>query len=666
MTSTSRKPSGQPHDLGVPSLLNLAATATIELAAGGADADKALPRFRMVAYTGAPMRIAGWRYPVVLDLAGLTIPSQSRPIRFGHDPLSGVGHTDAIRIEDGQLTATGVVSRDTAAAREIVVSAKNGFPWQASVGAGVEEFEFIKENQKVVVNGRALTGPLNVVRKSTLGEISFVDLGADGNTSASVAAKAQESATMTTATGNPNTQEPATPDAADTVQSLRAAAASEIKRIAAIRRIFANQHADVEARAIQEGWDETRAELEKLRLDRPAAPAVAGTRADDRFPAARMIEAAMALARNLAEPERHYQADLLQAAEDRYGPGLKIRQVIYFVAQANGYTGSPYIDASNISDAMHYAWTVPLSVRASGSSTLSLPAILSNLANKELLDAYQEEDQTWREIAVVRSVSDFKTVTNHRLLDEMEYEELAPDGELKHGKLSEETYTRQARTYGKMFALTRDKIIDDDMSAFDEIRKQLGAGAARRLNSVFWKTFLNNTSFFTTGRGNFISGAGTALGLDGAGLQEGILAFRKLKSPDKKRIGGVPTILLIPPELQFIAQRLYQSTAVNTGGASTKDMVPNDNIHAGKYRPVVCDWLSDAEFAGNSAKAWYLFRNPGVLAPVAVSFLDGVQTPTVEAADADFNKLGIQFRGYFDFGVDLAEPLAGIKVKGEA
>ena len=62
-----------------------------------------LPRFSMVAYTGGPMRIAGWRYPVIVDLAGLAIPSQNRPIRFGHECGSGVGHTDQIRIEDGQL-----------------------------------------------------------------------------------------------------------------------------------------------------------------------------------------------------------------------------------------------------------------------------------------------------------------------------------------------------------------------------------------------------------------------------------------------------------------------------------------------------------------------------------------------------------------------------------
>ena len=77
----------------------------------------------------------GW--PVIVDLAGMAIPSQNRPIRFGHDMQSGVGHTEVIQIDNGKLLASGMVSRDTAAAREIVTSARNGFPWQASIGARV-------------------------------------------------------------------------------------------------------------------------------------------------------------------------------------------------------------------------------------------------------------------------------------------------------------------------------------------------------------------------------------------------------------------------------------------------------------------------------------------------------------------------------------------------
>ena len=92
--------------------------------------------------------------------------------------------------------------------------------------------------------------------------------------------------------------------------------------------------------------------------------------------------------------------------------------------------------------------------------------------------------------------------------------------------------------------------------------------------------------------------------------------------------------------------------------------VQNDNIHKGKYKPVVVNELSDSDYTGNSATAWYLFG--GILKPMVVSVLNGVETPTVESADADFNQLGIQFRGYHDFGCDKAEWLSGIKSKGAA
>lgn len=168
----------------------LSFSADIDIQAAADGPQQGMPKFSMVAYTGGPMRLGGWRHPVVVDLSGMQIPAQKRPIRMNHDSGLGVGHTESIRVEGGKLLAAGVVSRSTPAAADVVSSGKNGFPWQASIGASSEEVEFVKEGQSAAVNGQTVAGPINVVRKSTLGEISFVDLGADGNTSASIAAKA--------------------------------------------------------------------------------------------------------------------------------------------------------------------------------------------------------------------------------------------------------------------------------------------------------------------------------------------------------------------------------------------------------------------------------------------------------------------------------------------
>jgi len=163
---------------------------TVEAAEG--DGAKQMPRFRMVAYTGGTMRISGFPHPVVVDLEGLAIDRQDIPVRLDHKPMQGVGHTQRVVIADGQVLAEGLISRDTSWARDVTKSGVNGFPWQASIGAAVIDAQFIPNGQHVTVNGRTFTGPLHVVRRAVLKEISFVDSGADANTSAKVAAQSPE------------------------------------------------------------------------------------------------------------------------------------------------------------------------------------------------------------------------------------------------------------------------------------------------------------------------------------------------------------------------------------------------------------------------------------------------------------------------------------------
>jgi phage major head subunit gpT-like protein len=251
------------------------------------------------------------------------------------------------------------------------------------------------------------------------------------------------------------------------------------------------------------------------------------------------------------------------------------------------------------------------------------------------------------------------------MLDDMEYELLGPGGLIKHGTTGEESYTRKADTFAKMFALTRTDIINDDLGAFDDLRQRIGRGGAIKLNNLFWTTFLSNpTTFWTAARTNYIEGATTNLAADGVGLSKGVEAFRKRRSPAKdgsKRLGGAPKRLLVPPELETVADQLYtarNSTNVKAGDANT---------HAGKYQPIVANQLSDEAFGGGySATAWYLLGDKSMGSPVVVSFLNGQETPTVESADADFNTLGVQFRGFHDFGCDQGEFLGAVKSKGAA
>ncbi|MGB7323411.1 MAG: hypothetical protein WBD31_00970, partial [Rubripirellula sp.] len=181
----------------VPSSLRIVCddAATIQLAAAEeAGEDKpALRKFSMTAYTGGAMRLGGWPYPVVVDLAGMRVTRKSRPILKDHDRGSIVGHTDDITINDKSLVVAGVISGVGTTAQEVIATSENGFPWQASLGASADKVVFIPEGKTAQANGREQKGPIYIARKSTLGEVSFVALGADDNTEARVAAGLAES-----------------------------------------------------------------------------------------------------------------------------------------------------------------------------------------------------------------------------------------------------------------------------------------------------------------------------------------------------------------------------------------------------------------------------------------------------------------------------------------
>ena len=676
---------------------------TVTIQAAGGD----LKRFEMVAYTGGKLRVPMYALPIVIDLAGLDIPSQQRPVLRDHKPFKVVGHTDSVQVVDGKtVLATGVISGTGPDAREVLATASNGFQWACSIGALPDEgaLQLLRPGETAEANGQTFIGPLYIARRSALKEISFVPIGADAAATAYVAASGGTDMTFeqwalgfmtmeefqaltedakavlqkvydslqagtdttdsTDSTSTDTTTPPTDPTAMATASANPpAAAASGATGVQAVSvpSIQAMQPIITAAVAQALALQQVRNRNPQPASNGPHIHVSRGRVA----PTPAIIEAALCMTLNVPKLESHYKEQDLEAASKQFR-NISLQQVMIMAAAANGYQPGPgeRIHSGNLRPVMRAAFSGAPMIQA-GWTPLSLSGILSNVANKELLTGYMEGDQTWREVAAVKSVTDFKSMTSYRMLDDLQYEEVGPGGEIKHGKLGEESYTRQAKTYAKMLTLTRQDIINDDLGAFDDLRNRLGRGAIQKFNNVFWTEFMSDAStFWTSIRGNYITGATTTLLTDGVGLGLGLKAFRQMKSPsDKdggKRIGGNPSILLVPPELEGAADKLYQGGNLNVGSSGGGDV----NIYQGKYKPVVSAWLSDSNFTGYSTTAWYLLRSPAEMPAIVVSFLNGQQTPTVEDAEADFNVLGVQFRGYHDFGCDQAEYLAGVKSKG--
>lgn len=633
-----------------------------------------LPKFSMAAYNGGPMKVNGWRYPVVVDIAGLSVPTKSVPIRLQHDPMQGVGHTTEIDVGQNQkITARGLISRSTPAAAEVAASGKQGFPWQASIGASIHETEWIPEDKSVRVNGRTLPGPLTVARKSTLSEISFVDLGADTSTSANVAAASKEQekqmekteeeikAEAAAVKAKADAELKAKSDAAlkaqnDEVGQLRAARAAENRRMAKIESIC-GKNAELAAKAIEEGWSEEKAELESMRAERAewtkkAPNAIIAGSADqlpDNVLECAMLQAA-ATSSERAGFEKKYDEKTLDAAHKRFRGQLGFQQLLLEAAWASGkFSGRTF--AGNHREILQAAF-----------STFSLPNILSNNMNKFLLDSFNAVEDTWRQVTAIRSVRDFKTATSLRLGGGMEFTKVGPQGELKSVSPSEVVYTNQASTYGAIMSVSRQDIINDDLGALAQTPRRIGRGAGLRLNREFWTTFLSNPSsnFYKAGNNNYLSGGSSVLSL--TSLQSAAQKFRDQTDPDGEPLGIPPAVLLTCSALEVTGINLMRSQELRDTTASTKYGV--SNALAGRYAPVTSAYLSNSTIVNNSSTAWFLLADPKNIAVIEVAFLNGQESPIVESTEADFDTLGIKFRGYYDFGVALQEYRAGVMSAG--
>ena len=594
-------------------------------AAEGESAGGGPKRFRIVAYTGSPIR-QGWsREPVVIDVAGMKLP-KTVPVVLGHDySLGAILGKGTPSVVDGQLVVEGEILADSEVARQITHLAAAGYEWQASVGADVRRHQKFDADAVATVNGQAHVGPVRIVKASALREVSFVTLGADAETSVAIAAEevVEEQTMAADATQKPADEVVETP-----VAEVTAGVAVESVKVEAKTDEY---EAKIEALNKKV---ETMEKLIATRDERPAAPAVHVAQPMGVTP--EVIVASFALQGGLPGAEKEFSPQVLEAAH-KARRELTLGEVLLQAAVTNGYDGPKRLNASTLQPILKAAW-----------ATHSIAGILSSTVNKFLLAGFNSVEGAWRSISAVRSVNDFKTLTSYRLNGSFKFVKVPNGGQLENAAASDESRTIAAETYGIMTSVTRTDLINDDLGALTAVPQRIGRGGALTLNDVFWTEFqASHNSWYTSGRGNLESTAG-ALSL--ANLKKLVTRFRKLKDPDGNPVAVDPRILLVPADLELSAAEIMGSSLL-IGGSSAG---PNANVLAGRYQVVGTTYLSSAE-------DYYLVANPADLPAMEVAFLNGVQSPVVETADADFDTLGVKMRGYFDFGVAKAEYLASVK-----
>jgi len=545
------------------------------------------------------MTVEGWPLPVVVDLSGLEIPTSSLPIRYAHDEYAGIGHTTNIAIEGNEIVADAVVSRDTEYSRDFLSSIENGFPWKASIGLEVVEYREIPDGAEVEVNGQSFTGPLYVVDLAVLREISIVDVPADIGTSV-VAAKAA-------------------------------------RRVEIVKRIL-GKYPHLAERAIQENWSTKKCQLAAIRASRPSSRVVhafdAGVDTTDVLTAAVMLRAGGSVAKSV---EKKFAPRIVDAASKYRNLGLL--QLARECLRFEGHRVDPY--------------SSPMDVIRAAFSVRSFPNLLRESAYRILVSIYETMPPTCLRIARIVETVNFMPHTLARLNAFAQFERVPLSGSIAQERIGDTGWQIKVDTYGRLFTITHQDVINDDLGAFLAIPQEAARGAIIALENLFWNTVVTNpNNFFSTANANVVTSAPLTI----PNLDRAVERMLAQRDQFGQPVFVKPSFLVVPVGLKATAENLFTGVRVVIAG-NVERTLPETNAYAGQFEPVVTQYLP----TNGANSTWYLVADPATTPAFAVAFLRGQETPIIEEVQPIPQFLGYSVRAYWHFGVALLDHRAAVR-----
>lgn len=311
---------------------------------------------------------------------------------------------------------------------------------------------------------------------------------------------------------------------------------------------------------------------------------------------------------------------------------------------------------------------LPMDMVGRAMTSSDFPYLLANLATKSVMQGWETAAETWQIWCGIGSVSDFKTYYDIALSELSDLEEIPDTGEYKYGKFTEKRESYAIATYGKLFAITRVMIINDDLGALTELPNKRGEAAARKVGDVAYAVLTGNGTmgdghaiFDSTNHVNdAVSGYLTAPGI--ASLAEGIRAMKSHKDlQGLRRLNIRPQYLIGPAAIEGAAEVFFKSDKF-----ADSDTVATDSslaaTRANPYSGTYFTRVYEPRLDDDSAAAWYLAGPKGKT--VKVVFLNGQQSPFVEMKDG-WNPDGVEYKVRIDVGAYAVDYRGMYRNEGE-
>jgi len=657
-------------------MINKLTTRSLNLR-GASTFDEKTNSVRVIAVTEKPVEVFDWdRFDFVqeiLRMDGVVLPKNGQvPLLDSHqrysvkDVLGSARDFSQTEIDGDAALECVVTFADTPDGQETARKVRDGHLTDFSVGYRTLEKYWVPAGEKQIIANKVYEGPVSVVTRWRLNELSATPIGADEYSKARSEFEKQKGGIKMPENKEKQKQqnrqeEPKAPDkkqtepkAPDTgsrqsqdlspeeakriakeaveAERQRIAEISEMVRVAGLEQDKANEF-------IKQGLsvDQARAKIFDLLVEKQrafgAGRLVAGMDERDKFREAARDGLLMRAGIKVENPAPGYETFR----------GRSLAEIAKECLERAG------IDTRRLSSARQIADFV-LGKREAV-STSDFPYLMSNLAGKRLQKAYQEAPATWRPWVNVVPASDFKDIYGISLSEAPDLELIKEDGEYKVANFKENQESYHIGTYGKIVYLTRQMIINDDLRAFMRIPQLFGAAARRREADIVYSLLTSNPkmgdgkSLFHADHANVETDSTMIAHVNSDNLSSARAKMRKQKGPNGATLDIQPRFLLVPVEQETEAEILLRSIAL-----------PQADMSSGVYNP----WanrltpIAEPRLSEQSIHTWYLVADPNQIDTIEVAYLDGNEQPYVDEHEL-FERDAIGFKIRHDFGAGVMD-----------
>jgi hypothetical protein len=306
--------------------------------------------------------------------------------------------------------------------------------------------------------------------------------------------------------------------------------------------------------------------------------------------------------------------------------------------------------------------SVEIVARAISHSTSDFPIVLQNVMHKTLQAAYTNTADTWRKVCAVGSLSDFRPHYRYRMGSFGNLAEVTENGTFTYGTLSDaERESITGKTKGKLLAISRQMIINDDLGAFLNLTRAMGRGAARSIEIDFYALLASNPAMGDTGalfNATVETTAGGHANLNASGAAPTVAGFDAVRQAMATHLDvGRNDYIDVRPAIWLGPVALGGAARVVNGAeydvdVSNKFEVPN------KVRGLFREVIDTPRLSGN---IWYAFADPSEEPVIEVGFLNGQQSPYSEMQQG-FEVDGVTWKIRHDYGIAAVGWRGGYKV----